>query len=195
MIKRQYPIEPKESGAEEVSLTYEEANALRYTAGYIPRALAKKLKKSAHPLSEELSLCLLDLVDDDDDDNQSQDWIKAVDMGGVIHVNNMMYQLCVALELAVRRRLRNGTPPNFEDEPNELCQDESVLYYLSMVSVDWKDEEREALLPMITNLWVTILVFLYPGAWMEKYKALHHKSVQKTKGIRKLLLSFPNKSK
>ena len=69
MIKRQYPIEPKESGAEEVSLTYEEANALRYTAGYIPRALAKKLKKSAHPLSEELSICLLDLVDDDDDNN------------------------------------------------------------------------------------------------------------------------------
>ena len=35
MIKRQYPIEPKESGAEEVSLTYEEANALHYSAEYI----------------------------------------------------------------------------------------------------------------------------------------------------------------
>ena len=176
------------------SLTYKEANALRYSAGYIPRALAKKLKKSAHPLSEELSLCLLDLADDDDDDNQSQDWIKAVDRGGLIHVNNMMYQLCMSLELALRRHLCNGTPPNFEDAPNELCQDESVLYYLSMVSVDWEEEEREALLLMTTNLWVTIHGFSYAGAWMEKYKASHHKSVPK-KGIRKQLLSFPNTSK
>ena len=52
-------------------------------------------------------------MDDDDDDNQSQDWIKAVDMGGVIHVNNMMYISAVC---------GPGTPPNFEDAPNELCK-------------------------------------------------------------------------
>ena len=149
MIKRQYPIEPKQSAVKEVSLTYEEANALRYSAGYIPRTLVKKLKKSAHPLHEELSLCLLDLVDDGDDDNQSQDWIKTIDRGGLIHVNNMMYQLCVALELALRRHLCDGTRLNFEDAPNKLCQDENVQYYLSIVSANWEEEEREALIPML----------------------------------------------
>ena len=117
---------------------------------------------------------------------------KLLARGGLIHVNNMMYQLHVALELALHRRLCNGTPPNFEDAPNELCQDESVLYYLSMmVSVDCKEEEREVLLPMITNLWVTIRGFSYAGAWMEKYKASHHKYVRK-KCIRKQLYNkFP----
>ena len=99
----------------------------------------------------------------------------------------MMYQLCVALELALRRYLCDGTRLNFEDAPNKLCQDENVQYYLSIVSANWEEEETEALIPMIANLWVTIRGFSYAGAWMEKYKASHHKAVQKAKDIRKQL--------
>ena len=51
---------------QQTSIMTQELNALRYAAGYIPRALLKKLKKSAHPLKDELQLCLLDLLDDGD---------------------------------------------------------------------------------------------------------------------------------
>ena len=34
----------------ETGLTYEEVNALRYSAGYVPRALRKKLEHGSHPL-------------------------------------------------------------------------------------------------------------------------------------------------
>ena len=124
--------------------------------------------------------------------NQSQDWIKAIDRGGLMHVNNMMYQLCVALELALRRRLCNGTTPNFEDAPNKLCQDENVQYYLSMVCQLGRGGKKSTLTDD-HHLWVTICGFSYAGAWMEKYKASQHKSVQKSKGIRKqLYTTFPD---
>ena len=59
---------------EELSLSYEEQNALRYAAGYIPRALTKKLRTSAHPLKDQLILCLIDLTNDADDiSSDSQD--------------------------------------------------------------------------------------------------------------------------
>ena len=74
-------------------LSYEEQNALRYAAGYIPRALRKRLERSGHPLKEELILCLLDLTDDDDcGTSESEEWIRLVDRGGRKHVTNMAYR-------------------------------------------------------------------------------------------------------
>jgi len=42
-------------------LAYEEINALQYTAGYIIQALQQKIERSAHPLVEELVLCLVEV--------------------------------------------------------------------------------------------------------------------------------------
>ena len=70
ILKQHCPIVQPTSGVtsqEELSLSYEEQNALRYAAGYIPRALTKKLHTSAHPLKDQLTLCLIDLTDDADD--------------------------------------------------------------------------------------------------------------------------------
>ena len=49
MIKQQYPIERTHSTASEAFLTGDEVNALQYAAGYVPRALGEKLRKSAQP--------------------------------------------------------------------------------------------------------------------------------------------------
>ena len=85
MLKQHCPIvQPTSTSGvtsqEELSLSYEEQNALRYAAGYIPRALTKKLRTSAHPLKDQLTLCLIDLTDDADDiSSDSQDWINLMD--------------------------------------------------------------------------------------------------------------------
>ena len=47
-------------------LTVEEENALRYVAGYIPRALRHKLEHSSHPFKEEFIVFLMELCIDDD---------------------------------------------------------------------------------------------------------------------------------
>ena len=63
LIKQNYPVhlDTSPSEMEAASLTYEEVNALRYTAGYVIRSLQKKIERSANPLLEELVLCLVDL--------------------------------------------------------------------------------------------------------------------------------------
>ena len=66
-----------------------EANTLRYAAGYIPRALRKKIQKSAEPLKDQLILCLLDLLDDGEEEHvESHEWIVNIDRGGLCHINN-----------------------------------------------------------------------------------------------------------
>ena len=45
-IKARYPISQPAQTAEDDSLNYEERNALRYAAGYVPRALRKKLEQA-----------------------------------------------------------------------------------------------------------------------------------------------------
>ena len=62
-IKRHHQFDKAEENID-VRLNYEEQNALRYTAGYVTRALIKKLKHSAHPLKEEMVCCLLELRED-----------------------------------------------------------------------------------------------------------------------------------
>ena len=74
------------------TLSYEEKNALRYAAGYIPRNLMSKLKRSACHNKESLSMCLLDIIEEDCmGDDESQDWVKLVNRGGLNYINNDMF--------------------------------------------------------------------------------------------------------
>ena len=81
-----------ESRATASTQTLEE-NALRYAAGYIPRALRQKLVRSSHDLKEELILCLEDLLVDEEDlsSDLSEDWTKLIDRGGLKHVSDDTY--------------------------------------------------------------------------------------------------------
>ena len=66
---------------DEAVLTYDEQNALRYAAGYIPKQLRSQLQRSSHPLKRELMWRLLDLTDETDDvtDDELEDWLNMID--------------------------------------------------------------------------------------------------------------------
>ena len=65
------------------TLSYEEKNALRYAAGYIPRALKKKLDRSSHQHKAELLFCLMEQAEDEEESlHESKDWEKVIDQGG-----------------------------------------------------------------------------------------------------------------
>lgn len=61
LIKQLFIVEVAQSEKELPPLDYEEMNALRYRAGYIIQALQQKIERSAHPLVEELVLCLVEV--------------------------------------------------------------------------------------------------------------------------------------
>ena len=83
MIKENLPIEKDDLQDDRQSLSYEETNSLRFVAGYILRALKKKITSSS---LEELLLCLINLLESSDEvyDDSSGDWVKSIDRGGTM---------------------------------------------------------------------------------------------------------------
>ena len=83
--------------------TCEELNEIRYAAGWVVRSLQKKLKKSAYPLKDDILLCIVDILDEKDDcPQESNEWVKAVDRGGLTQVSNITYELFWIMEKNLR---------------------------------------------------------------------------------------------
>ncbi len=94
------------------SLSYEERNALQYAAGYIPRNLRQKIERSAGSNKISLKMCLQDIIEEDGmGDDDSQDWLKAVDRGGLMHVTSNMFEFMVAMEVVVKDFLGKKQKP------------------------------------------------------------------------------------
>ena len=94
LIKEHFPLEVACSEQTLASLDYEEVNALRYTAGYVIRALRRKIERSAHTLMEELILCLVEMEQNEGAEHESEGWTNAIDRGGLKHVSDMTCCLC-----------------------------------------------------------------------------------------------------
>ena len=69
-------------------LTYEKINAIACLAGYVLRALKKKLLKvkSPCPLTKDMLLCLDSMISSD---NEINDWFELVNCGGLTCVNSI----------------------------------------------------------------------------------------------------------
>ena len=101
LIEKTFAVEGH--GAASVdSLTYEEANALRYVAGYVCFKVRKNIVASTNPTKDHLLLCLMDLCDEDESVSQSADWVHAVDRGGLVRVSENTFFLFLRIEIIVR---------------------------------------------------------------------------------------------
>ena len=163
-------------------LDYNEKNALRYAAGYVPRALRKRLERGSHPLKEELVLGLVELCEEDGTDvDPSADWTTAISRGGIKLVNNKTYHFFHAVEMNVRRHFSRAASPTTLTTGSKAAvvqstaTDEEVLFYWSIISAEWEEEEQ-ILLRMIIELWVTIRGFSFARSMMEMYKQAQKKS-------------------
>ena len=196
-VREKFPVTAEQAKqSEEPPLSYEEMNALRYAAGYVPRHLKKRLTKSAHPMKDELTLCLLDLLQDEKEDNifDSSDWINIVDRGGLKHVNNATYHVFLGMELEIRRHLSiesvRKINAGFKTKVTEsILNNEDVQFHWTVVSADWEEKESAALLELVVDLFMTIRGFAFVSSWMELRKQETKKSTQKSKGVRKRLLA------
>ena len=167
-------------------LTYEELNALRYTAGYVPRALQKKLFK--HPRQKDLQLYLNELISDGSEavTDSSDDWLTAVNRGGLIVVNNMAFELFHTMECEFRHNIQ---PTGIVDNAVELIlNNEDVLFLWSIISNSWDQDCSSELLERMVKLWITLRGFSLCGALMEQYKVTNKITTQKSKAMRKELL-------
>ena len=203
VVSTQLPESTNEIGV----LGYEEANAVRYVAGFVCRAVKKKISSSSSPLKQDVLLALWELLEDeivqysDDEDEPSQDsmpsssdWIKSVDRGGLIHVTEQAYIVFSAIEEVVRTHLRIQNIRKIADgEKHELTQEvqasEDVQFHWCILAVDMSVEVSELLLKMIIEMWITIRGFSFAKCYMELYKQREKKITQRSKGLRKELFT------
>ena len=210
LVKEKFPVvytQPSECSEEMKSLGYDEANAMRYVAGYVCRAVRKKITVSHSPLKKQLLLALWELLEDESIDYSedeeaspqqqqpsSSDWIDLVDRGGLLHVNTETFMLFTAIEGVVRSHYRVDNLKAVTDgKRHELSQkisaSEDVQFQWCMIAVDMSEDVAQTLLNMIIDMWVTIRGFSFVKCYLELYKQRQKKITQRSKGLRKELFT------
>ena len=186
------PSQPKQDTCTS-TIDYNEKNALRYVSGYITRTLYGRLKNSKHQFKDELCLCIAELndVDPDELEDESSEWICAIDRGGLKHISNMTYAMFASAEMELRKHLTPHQVTDFSQMREKIINDDDVQFYWSMVASNWEDEVADVLLEMIIDEYVKIRGHSTASAWLEQYKRDSKKQVQKSKGVRKQLISKP----
>ena len=178
-------------------LTSNDHNALRYTAGFIPHALKKKIVKSSHPSKESFLACLSsmgtkgqspDVSAEETFHSFTKKWITAVNRGGLFFVSDEVYTFFLELEKKTRKFLpeliRQGSV-NKEAVLTEITADDNVQFFWCIISTDIDDEEAsQELLYKIVELWLTIRGFSIAGSFVEYYKQCTKES-NKKKSLRK----------
>ena len=195
-VKQQYPLSESATKSSSLPLLdFQERNAIRYAAGYVVRHLCERLERGSHPLKEELVLCLADMCKDDEDSPDcSTDWTMQITRGGLKVVNNKTYHFFVAMETRIRQFFRTTEAESLSSGMKgtmmqSVARDEDVLFFWAILAAEWEEEEEQALFPMLSELWITIRGFSFARSFLEIYKQANRKTVQKSKGLRKQLIS------
>lgn len=84
LVEQQFQVENTEEASVGAPLSLQEENVINYAAGYVCRAIRKRLERSTNPQKAELILCVMELLgdendDDDDEDHsttQDQEWVN-----------------------------------------------------------------------------------------------------------------------
>ena len=194
LVKRRYPLpaRPDEERSPLPALDYQEQNAVRYAAGYVVKNLRQRLERGSHPLKEDLVLCLEDMCVDDGEESSSAEWTKNINRGGLKMVNGTTFRFFQALENRLRESLRVTSAQSISEGIKStlmeaIASDEDVLFFWTILSAEWEEEEEQALLSLVIELWITICGFSFARSFLEMYKQANKKSVQKSKGLRKKL--------
>ena len=190
-IKKAFPIPSRAEDKHDLSLTFEEENALRYVAGYVCYKLHTKLKASTNPRKDDLLIGIHDMIDDDHEyaDDPSESWVHLIDRGGLVYVHDKVHQLFMKMEILIRSHFQKDKatdlPANLKDKViASILSNDGVCFLWSSIVAELETEDRIVLLEMIANLFLTIRGFAFAGAYVDMYKQNARKSLQKSQGLR-----------
>ena len=195
LIKTNYSVPDASSTCIAPPMTREEQNALRFVSGYIIRKVKDKLEASSSLSKNDMLMCLVDMGGDEMDDGGTEDWVNAIDRGGLWHVNDQTYNVFVAIEEVVRTYLHPAAATKVNDSKkiiiDSILGDEDVQFQWCMITTALEEAVSQELLLEISTLFVTVRGFAFASSCVETYKKLSKKTLQKGKGIRKQLFT-PN---
>ena len=123
------------------------------------------------------------------EDDCSADWTKQINRGGLKLVNGNTYQFFVAIETRLQQFLRVTSAESISHgiKMETISGDEDVLFFWTILTAEWEGEEEKVLLSMVIELWITIRGISFARSFLDMFKQLNKKTVQKSKGLRKKL--------
>ena len=195
MVIAAFPIEKATaaaSGPEPGGITYEDANVVRYIAGYVCKKVRRSIETSLRPNKAELLKCVEGLLSDEDNESPSADWVDVVDRGGLLRVKEGTYMLFCAMEEEVREHFKLAKADqlaegNREHVEESVLENDEVLFQWCMLTADVDDTESAVVLGMLVKLWITVRGFSFTSAWLELYKQRKKAGLEKSKALRKEL--------
>ena len=89
-------------------------------------------------------MCLAEINDVDPNEmlDESNNWLKEIDRGGLKHVTNMVYMMFASGESELRKHINESKSPDFnlKSAKDKLIQCEDVQFYWSIVACNWEEE-------------------------------------------------------
>jgi len=178
-VKTAFPIDElsTSSASTEMCITYQDANVIRYIAGYVCRKVRDKIEKSSFHNKAALLICLTGLLAEEGETaaTASADWVAVVDRGGLVHVKEGTYMLFCAMEEEVREnfqmaKLNKMTEGYKERMEGAVIDNDDVLFQWCMLTPQVSDSDAGLVLEMLVKMWITIRGFSFASGWLELYK-------------------------
>ena len=101
LVKEKYGIKEQVNLVDSSELSYNEANVVRFAAGYVVCHVLKKIMKKNHPSEKELFCCAKQLLKEhqsNEDPGTAEEWTDLADRGGLWHVRETTFRVFCALE-------------------------------------------------------------------------------------------------
>ncbi len=90
----------------------------------------------------------------------SEKWTQAINRGGLILIDDSMYQFLVSVEIEVRNHFNTHNASfneSLKDHAKQgIIQNEDVMFYWAIISVNWDDIESQELLKTIIEHYITV---------------------------------------
>ena len=182
---------------EQVHVTVDELNEMRYACGYVPHSLLKRFQVRSGEKYSQFVECLGNMAvtgEGGDLMSYTKMWFERVNRGGLFPLNDSTHCFFVEVEKAVRVFLPQHVTKSSDQDffkakvINTIVKDEEVQWQWTLMSQDIDNEEHGTeLLTEIVQLWVTIRGFSLAASWIESYKRNNHTTTKKSRGLRKSL--------
>ena len=185
---------PTPASTLKTTLSNIDENALRYVAGYICHKITNQLRKSTNNPKRDLLLLFMSEVlqgYEVDPEGNTETWTNLIDRGGLTHVNDCTYELFCEMEKALGsfyqfdKAVFNNQHPK-EEIVKKLSNNTEILHQWQKLTEDENDLIAvDELYTTIISEFVTVRGFYFAKSIVETYKAVCHKNLQKSKGLRK----------
>ena len=139
-----------------------------------------------------MMLCLSDLNGGDKDDAENTDeWVRAVNRGGLWKVTDKAYQLLLIMENELRNkfRLHSVSDESRREMVESLLTNDDLLFQWCFCATDLQQDTTNALLKQIVELFLTVHGHGFASSLLEVYKNINKKHLSKKKALRTQLNS------